>query len=163
MSASFSKDDTLIITSEKNSSKHADDWSCIRAWRAVDGAPLSAVKGAKVLRETPLGLRALDEDGVLWDLRSNAPIARLNDLKRFWSGAFISSDGKHIAIYDQTREGLLGDARGSTVGIWSRCRPEYWWGVAWLPEFWLTVVFGAAFVWSVLRDRRTLTSPGLTE
>jgi WD40 repeat protein len=26
-----------------------------------------------------------------------------------------------------------------------RRRPEYWWGVAWLPEFWLTALFAGAF------------------
>ena len=33
-----------------------------------------------------------------------------------------------------------------------RRRPEYWYGVAWLPEFWLTVVLGVGLVWSVWRD-----------
>jgi len=41
-------------------------------------------------------------------------------------------------------------------GIWRHRRPEYWWGLAWLPEFWLTVLFAGAFVWSVWRDRRVL-------
>ena len=36
--------------------------------------------------------------------------------------------------------------------IWQRRRPEYWWGVAWLPEFWLTALFAGALVWSVWRD-----------
>jgi len=46
---------------------------------------------------------------------------------------------------------------------WQKCsrlnlscyrRPPYWWGFAWLPEFWLTFVLGCAFIWSILRDRR---------
>ena len=37
--------------------------------------------------------------------------------------------------------------------IWSRRRPEPLWGLAWLPEFWLTLVFSAAFAWSAWRDR----------
>jgi len=40
--------------------------------------------------------------------------------------------------------------------VYYRRRPEYWWGVAWLPEFWLTVVFGAGLVWSIISDRRRL-------
>jgi len=31
-------------------------------------------------------------------------------------------------------------------------RPEYWYGVAWLPEFWLTVALGVGLVWSICRD-----------
>ena len=38
--------------------------------------------------------------------------------------------------------------------ILHRRRPEYWWGLAWLPEFWLTAVFAAVLVWSVWRDRK---------
>lgn len=35
-----------------------------------------------------------------------------------------------------------------------RRRPEQWWGIAWLPEFWLALVFASALVWSLWRDRR---------
>jgi hypothetical protein len=45
--------------------------------------------------------------------------------------------------------------------ILCRRRPEYWWGLAWLPEFWLSLVFSGAFIWSVWRDRREL--PGSTK
>jgi hypothetical protein len=41
--------------------------------------------------------------------------------------------------------------------IW-HCRRS-WWGIAWLPEFWLTVVFGIALGWSLLRDFRELKRP----
>jgi WD40 repeat protein len=40
------------------------------------------------------------------------------------------------------------------VHLLSRCRPEYWWGVAWLPEFWATLLFGVGLGWSVWRDKR---------
>lgn len=42
------------------------------------------------------------------------------------------------------------------VEVWRRRRPEFWWGVAWLPEFWLTVVFAVLLVWSLVPDFRTL-------
>ncbi|HEY3321381.1 MAG TPA: hypothetical protein VGP72_12995 [Planctomycetota bacterium] len=48
------------------------------------------------------------------------------------------------------------DGPDGSLLVWSRRRPEYWWGIAWLPEFWLTVVFSAGLVWSVWRDRRSL-------
>jgi len=37
-----------------------------------------------------------------------------------------------------------------------RRRPEPWWGVFYLWEFWLTAAFAGVFVWSVWRDRRAL-------
>ncbi len=44
----------------------------------------------------------------------------------------------------------------SVSQFYRRRRPEWWWGVAWLPEFWLAVSFAGLFVWSVVRDRRAL-------
>jgi len=44
----------------------------------------------------------------------------------------------------------------SRIGIFRRRRPEWWWGVFYLWEFWLTAAFAAIFVWSVVRDRRAL-------
>ena len=46
------------------------------------------------------------------------------------------------------------------VRIHRRTRPERWWGVFWLWEFWLTVAFAALFIWSVIRDRRCLARTG---
>ena len=40
------------------------------------------------------------------------------------------------------------------LGVWNYRHPEPWWGVACLLEFWLTVGFACAFVWSLRRDRR---------
>jgi len=38
----------------------------------------------------------------------------------------------------------------------TRCRPEQWWGVAWLHEFWLALLLTIAFGWSCILDRRIL-------
>jgi len=49
-----------------------------------------------------------------------------------------------------------------TIHIYRRRRPEWWWGVFWLWEFWLTVAFAGLFVWSVVRDRAALAArPGV--
>ena len=45
------------------------------------------------------------------------------------------------------------DWAGDTLVLVRRLR---WWGVFYLWEFWLTVVFAGVFVWSVVRDRRVL-------
>ena len=62
----------------------------------------------------------------------------------------FAPDGQHI---------VTGSKNGGKGHIWSRRRPEYWWGIAWLPEFWLTVLFGGALVWSVWRERRNTRLP----
>jgi len=56
-----------------------------------------------------------------------------------------SSDGNQLA---------LASTSYGEVYLFRRRRPEHWWGVAWLPEFWLTLVLGVGLVWSVWRDRR---------
>jgi len=43
-----------------------------------------------------------------------------------------------------------------------RTRPEPWWGVFWLWEFWLTVALAGVFVWSVWRDRGALQRASLS-
>ena len=60
------------------------------------------------------------------------------------------------AHYDPLHERILVGLEDDTAQLWRRRRPEYWWGVAWLPEFWLTVLLAAAFGWSVWRDRKSM-------
>lgn len=43
---------------------------------------------------------------------------------------------------------------GKDKYLWGRSRPDPWWGVAWLPEFWITIVLAAALIWSIVRDAR---------
>jgi WD40 repeat protein len=50
----------------------------------------------------------------------------------------------------------------ASSSFWHRRRPEWWWGVAWLPEFWATLLFAGAFGWSVGRDRRGWQKPADT-
>lgn len=45
-----------------------------------------------------------------------------------------------------------------TAYIMRRARPDAWWGIFYLWEFWLSAVFGALFIWSLWRDRRALAS-----
>lgn len=46
--------------------------------------------------------------------------------------------------------------RNRQVQLWHRRRPEAWWGYAWLPEFWLSVVVAGMLLCSIVRDRRSL-------
>ena len=38
--------------------------------------------------------------------------------------------------------------------LWCRRRPEEWWGIAWLWEFWLTIAMGGLLTWSIIQDIR---------
>ncbi|HYF50337.1 MAG TPA: WD40 repeat domain-containing protein [Planctomycetota bacterium] len=48
---------------------------------------------------------------------------------------------------------LICDSDG-TVSIWNRRRPEHWWGIAWMPEFWLGIVLTAIGGCSIVASRR---------
>ena len=75
----------------------------------------------------------------------SVPTSSANRNKDF----LISADDEKILI---PRE----DANGNGLELWQRRRPEWWWGIAWLPEFWLTLLFAGGFAWSVGRDWREL-------
>ena len=77
----------------------------------------------------------------------DAPLAVLTHDQREWCFAGFSHDGRHV----------LAGARHGHLWTWRRRRPEWWWGVFYLKEFWLTAVFAGVFVWSVVRDRRRLS------
>ena len=51
---------------------------------------------------------------------------------------------------------LMTSGYKNPILLWHRRRPEYWWGVAWLPEFWLTVVLSVGLAVSVWRDQQSL-------
>ena len=53
-------------------------------------------------------------------------------------------------------ERIVTASKDNTAYLWDRRRPEWWWGVAWLSEFWLTVVLAGALGWSLWNDRKRL-------
>lgn len=57
---------------------------------------------------------------------------------------WLSPRGDKLVLHDSPE----------TLSIWHRRRPERWWGIFWLPEFWLTVLFTCALAWSFRRDLR---------
>ena len=60
------------------------------------------------------------------------------------STSVLSPDGETLAT----------DGPDGCILLWRRNRPEWWWGLAWLPEFWVTLVCAAAVIWSVRREFR---------
>ncbi|HEY3319722.1 MAG TPA: hypothetical protein VGP72_04525 [Planctomycetota bacterium] len=124
-----------------------------RLWRVPSGALLTVLLGHKGLPiqgaifspDSRYVLTACSGDHTarLWSAETGAPLAVL----RHTSGPILArfaGQGRHILS--------MGDS--NDAHLWCRRRPEQWWGVAWLPEFWLAVVFSFGLVWSVRRDRR---------
>jgi WD40 repeat protein len=81
----------------------------------------------------------------VWDVATQKQLAIMSGQSDLIS-ASVSADSRSIASSN----------RDGTTWIWHRRRPEWWWGVAWLPGFWLLLLFTSAFAWSVRRDRGEL-------
>ena len=106
----------------------------------------------------------------LWKLDEMAPygVRFLSDGRRLLVGATrsptlvldvstaaILARVSSISLSACTPDGrLLASEYEGTVTLWRRRRPEWWWGVFWLPEFWLAALLGAAFIASAVRDAR---------
>ena len=62
--------------------------------------------------------------------------------------------GAFSAKFSPDGHRIVTTHRDAITCTWTRRRPEYWWGLAWLPEFWMTVFFAGALMWSAWRDIR---------
>ena len=90
-----------------------------------------------------------DMTASIWDAADGKPLAVLKGHSIApWSAAY-SPDGKRIVTA----------SHDGTARIWYRRRPEYWWGVAWFPEFYLTLALTFALLWSVRRAWKVLATP----
>lgn len=117
-------------------------------WKVLDAEHCS-----RLLLQTEYGGNPNEFEFSLWDTRAQRPLAQFSaaeatvlDASRDYLTARIADSGDRIFCATQY---------DNNVHTWHRRRPEYWWGIAWLPEFWLMVLFAVALVWSVWRDRKT--------
>ncbi len=79
-------------------------------------------------------------DVSIWDYETLTPVASIPH----------TSTSSHLAFAeDGTR--FVCESTDHTIVEWRRHRPEYKWGVLVLPELWLTIVLGIAFVVSFIR------------
>jgi len=80
-----------------------------------------------------------DSTARIWDAQDGRQLSVLKGHTADVEYAGFSLDGRRIVT----------GSKDKTAKVWVRQRPERWWGIAWLPEFWLTVIFCCAFAWSL--------------
>ena len=149
-SAVFSPDGRRIVTASKDNT--------VRVWDGETGHELHVLRGHEdtvwSAAFSPNGRRivTVSDDGTarVWDVETGRALCVLKGHQnKIWSFAF-SPDGRRIVTASLDK----------TARVWRRVRPEWWWGVFWLPQFWFTVLFAAGFVWSLRRDyKRLMRSP----
>ena len=135
---------------------------CVRApWVEDNNFDLAEAKqwpsnfsadGAKVIGPSALA----DNAAVICDTNGGRPSVLLGGHEGQVYGALFSPDGTRVVVFSDELAGSRTEDRPGRYHerIWRLRRPEYWWGVAWLPQFWAVVFFGAFFAWSLWRDRR---------
>jgi WD40 repeat protein len=79
------------------------------------------------------------------------------------TGLFLSSEVSDppTGYSDRHRDrshSVDGQRRVLDGAVWELRRPDKFWTVTWLPEFWLTIIFLIALRWSMKRDKRLLCS-----
>ena len=84
----------------------------------------------------------------VWDVQSGAKLADLRGHKKQVAQVAFSPSG----------DLLVSSGLDWTCRLHRRRRPEWWWGVFWLWELWLTAAFAAVFIRSVIRDRRSFAA-----
>ena len=146
--ATFSADGSMILTGSID--KTARVWDarslkCISVM-ADHQSPVADARfspdGSRVITRSAGGLRRV------WSTREGRCLAVLSGLQTSQRLLEFADQGERIVtmVY-------------RSVQVWKRRRPEWWWGVFYLWEFWLTAAFAGLFAWSILRDRRSLARP----
>lgn len=106
-------------------------------------------KGSWVYRSRSFtsNLKVIDPDGNIFRIPSKKPVAEVPG--EFQDLSFIPKKEKLLATrykYSPTEGGR------TDLHLYSRHRPEPWYGLAWLPEFWTTLILAALFVWNLFRS-----------
>jgi len=133
MGVTFSKDGLRIDAWDKH---YNLGW--LTSWNRKTGALIYDGTTAAMTHDAA-PLRLIDAEGNLLAPPATQPIARFNDEDRF---EFFAD-----------RDRILVHSESDGLKIYGRHRPEAWWGIAWLPEFWSTIVFAGLFGWNLWRGR----------
>jgi hypothetical protein len=136
-------------------------------WTVQSGELISSVHENEPVQD----LKFIDDDHASTVLEYDVPSGKVLDIKEgststslvappnlnFNHPDFVPETASvraagHFASYSHS--GMLmavvwGD---NTVHVYARRRPDDWWGIAWLPEFWLSALCSIALLWSLRRD-----------
>ncbi len=144
--ASFSSDSRLVVTASYDRTA--------RVWEAEAGRCLGQLEG----HLGPVYRASFSASG-------SRIVTGASDGVRVWAwpdGRCLQAlrvDGRgaqYVALSEEADLLVAGTGNWEGLVIFRRRRPERWWGVFYLWEFWLTAAFAALFVWSVVGDRRAL-------
>jgi WD40 repeat protein len=144
----------LVVTFEKlNDGASKDEYSSSTLWNS---ATLEKVRkmNACTIRESSDRVLLVAWDGTVWDLDHDAPIYRLSHpIYRLSSPILGVSEILQIPRCAEVFCARKATSDGSIDQpfLLARTRPEPWWGLAWLPEFWTTLFLAAAFFWNLFR------------
>ena len=154
----FSPDGKKVI---EEANGHVSDTSDFKLLYSTDNAKEFSVNGKFVTGSDFIG--DAQNGRLLMSMRSKlasmlsttqGPIRTLT-YKNLWSNH--SSDFAVLTYSESRPVGALNWSRTDDwkrATVWHLRRPYRWYGPAYLPEFWLTVLFGARLIWSIFRDRR---------
>jgi len=141
----ISRDGRHVAVTNSDGPTHLCDVSTGRVSNAtVDGVTAAFSRDGKVVAIADTKHRV-----ELWDVEAVLLLQALE-----------AGGDTECVVFDESRRKLLTGGPEGTMCLWLRRRPEWWWGVFYLWEFWLTVAFAGVFVWSVVRDRRSLRAKG---
>ena len=146
----FSPDGGRIVTRESG--------GVVRVWNSFTGAEICEMKESgdsfEGVQFSPDGTRVLAHAAggyAIFDAQNGHCLVTLqrHGERRLLSSTLFSTtwspDGNRILI----------SGNGDVV-IWEHRRPEQWWGILCLPEFWLTTALASLLPWSLWRDRRAV-------
>ena len=136
MTAIFSTDETLAATT-------SDDFS-MKVWDVETGKCIGTIDNLGCNFTIPVFSTAsrwqllTNESSTvrIWDLRDLSPIATI-----------VGPEGSEAREISPDFQRIAFACHEGEIWVYSRRRPEYWWGVAWLPEFWIALVSGLALLY----------------
>ncbi len=121
------------------------------------GLPDISPDGTRTL-EIPIGpSRGYDPYVLAHNDGSKGQAVIVDARSRHWLVCLLAEESDVVsARFSPDGEKIVTATTVGDIRVFRRRRPEWLWGLAWLPEFWLTAAFAGLFVWSVVRDRRRL-------
>ena len=143
--ALFIRNGTRVVSGDWDGIVRVSDaksGECIRSFRGHSKVVTTLATSAD---ESILATGSGDETARVWRLATGRCVGVLKHGGDVVS-VFVSSSGDRIVT--------TSDA----CRLWYCRRPEEWWGIFWLWEFWAAVFFGGLLLWSLWRDRRYFKS-----